>query len=98
MKITKIISRINVLGKLWYGQIAATTYPLNSFQIESIRTYRDGAFISRDAVEKWLIRNSGDFQEIIDFSVTIGDGEFDSSWEKEESEWMFCDYMYGDNE
>lgn len=98
MKIYSIISQVEVIGYIWMPRvICATIYKLSSYDIENIVTtakHLGTDFITREAVEQWLIRNSGDFSEVVDFSVTIGDGDFNSTWEKEESEYTFIDCMY----
>lgn len=110
MKIAKIISQVEVVGILQYGFRGATTYTLNSFDIASIKSFTDDNTITRDAVCQWIKRRWSDLQKIEDFSVTIGDGEFDedvaggcparfiirSTWQREESEQVFYDCVYGD--
>ncbi len=93
MRITQIISQIEVIGHIWQpGITAAMTYRLTSHDIENIR--KDDGTIDRDAVERWLDSHSGDFKSIIDFTCTIGDGDFDSGWSNEESEYTFADCFY----
>lgn len=74
--------------------LGATTYNLSGYDIENMRD--DDGTITRDSVESWLDSHSGDFSSIVDFSVTIGDNEFDSSWQSEESEMHFNDCMFTD--
>ena len=97
MKVVTIVSEIRVLGSLWIGGIAATNYRLTSFQLEDILDYCDGKY-NRNGVEQWLLGNSGDFQDVIDFAITIGDNEFDSDWEKNDSEDKYIDCMFPDSE
>lgn len=90
MKVCYVISEVKVLGYIWMPEvIAATTYGISDRDIESIRSSSPDYKIHRDAVQRWLRKRAGDFSQIIDFSVTIGDGEFDSDWEQEDSETTF---------
>ena len=85
MRSCRIISQVDVVGRLWMGGQAAYTYPLSKHDIENIRERGNGN-ITRDAVSDWLDSHSGDFQSIKDFRVTIGDGEFDSDFATPEGE------------
>jgi len=97
MRQTTIISKVDVIGHIWMPSApAAYTYTLTAYDVDNIRAYGDG-HLTRDAVEHWLSLNSGDFQSVEDFSVTIGDGEFDSPWSSEDNEFTFLDCMYGDD-
>ena len=100
MKVARIISEIKVIGNLWMpGAVGIITYPLGKRDIENIKGYSKSysteeiqpGTITREGVEQWLVRHAGDFQSIIDFSATIGDGEFDCDWEKDDSFDIFCD-------
>lgn len=95
MKVIKIVSQVEVIGILQFGFRGATTYTLNSFDIASIKSFTDDGVITRNAVYQWIKRRWSDLQKIEDFSVTIGDGEFDSGWQHEKSEQVFCNCMYG---
>jgi len=93
MKVCRLISEVDVIGRGWYGQKCCTTYPLREYDVENIRGHGDGK-ITREAVESWLTCNAGDFQAIDDFRVTIGDGVLDSDFQHEESEIDYNDIMY----
>lgn len=70
----------------------AYTYRLEPRDVESIRERSaDGATIDRGGVEKWLALHTGDFQEILDFRATIGDGEFDCDFASEDGTLAYCD-------
>ena len=102
----KRISQVDVVGTIWMPAItAATTYTLSDYDIGNIRARSQGADVgpvdsgpvTREGVEEWLSRNSGDFQSVEDFRVTIStaDGyDFDSDFEDEESELTFNDCMF----
>ena len=99
MRVTRLISEVNVVGRIWTGQEAAYTYPLSAYDIENIVNNGDGA-ITRDAVQSWLDCHAGDFQSIKDFQVTISTPEgndFDSGWETEEGELLYSDCMFGES-
>jgi len=100
MKYTVLKSNIRVIGKIWMpSATCAKDYDLSDYDIENIigeAEFRETE-INRDAVEYWLMLNSGDFQSIEDFSANIElpDGvTFISDWRKEESECTYCDCMY----
>ena len=98
MKVSTIINQVQVIGHIWMpNATAAHTYTLSAYDVENIRACGDGR-LSRDAVETWLAMNAGDFQSIEDFSVTIGDGDFDSPWSSEDNEMTFFDCTYGDED
>ena len=89
------VNEIQVLGTLWIGGTAAITYKLRSYDIKNMTNYPD-AGLTRDNVEGWLDSHAGDFQGIIDFRADIGPWE--SDWEKEDSEILWHDCMYGEEE
>ena len=70
------------------------SYPVNSYDIEYLRD--DGGAITRDSVEDWLTTHSGDFQQILDFTASIEDGDttVDIEWADEEAELTYLDCMY----
>jgi hypothetical protein len=76
---------VNVVGKVWMGGKAATTYQLSDQDLESI-----GEF-TRDKVEGWLKTHAGDFQQIDDFEAFCGSEEI--QWENEENEGV-CSSRY----
>ena len=81
---TVIVKQVEVIGHIWQPcGICAMTYSLRDYDIENIRAYGADE-LTRDAVEKWLAVNAGDFQSIGDFHADID--EFDSPWASEESE------------
>ena len=67
------VNEIRVIGQIWwpYGLVCANTYPLDSYDIKDIEEYGDGE-ITREAAERWLLTNSGDFSSIDDIQVHIG--------------------------
>lgn len=90
-------SYIDVIGTIWMpSTTCAMQYPLASYDIENCRD-EDGN-ITRESVEQWLCRHSGDFQSVDDFSASIEDGDetIDIAWADEESELTYGDCMFGD--
>lgn len=81
------VREIEVIGRGWYGQKMAYSYPLTTHDVEQIGE------LTRESVSDWLDSNSGDFQSIEDFHADIA--EFDSPWVKDESEFEYSDMMYG---
>ena len=96
---TVVMSQVRFIGHLWSGGVAATdvTFPHGHL----------GEW-NRTAVLKWLrhgkkdgseLTPSGDFQDIIDFECDFSEGEgpaakdWESSWEKEDSESIYLDCM-----
>lgn len=95
MRVSHIVSQVDVVGILWVPMVlAATTYSLRQHDIDNIRGYDDDGKLTREAVEQWLMGHSGDFSRVVDFHVTIGDGELDSPFQNKESERMFYDLVY----
>ena len=107
----KRVSQVDVVGKIWMpATTAATSYTLSDYDIGNIRALSQDADIgpvhagpiTREGVEQWLTMNSGDFQSVDDFRVTIStaDGyDFDSDFEDEEAELTFNDCMFpGDDD
>lgn len=74
---------VQILGRIWMPPVvAAMERQLSSYDVENI-----GKF-TRENVREWLIRNAGDFQEILDFRATVGD-----QWIEWEHEHSGTDYM-----
>jgi hypothetical protein len=96
VRITKVVSVIDVVGYIWMPSnvLCAMTYTLSDYDVGNIRAYGDGQ-LTRAAVEHWLGLNSGDFSEVVDFRVDIGDGDLVSDFTSEESEFAYLDAMYG---
>ncbi len=83
---------VQVLGIIWMpATTAATEYPLSSTDVENIREYGEGE-LTREAIADWLTTHSGDFQNVTDFSASIGDQEW--PWEQEDSEFQYNDCMF----
>lgn len=100
MRYTVRVSYVDVIGPIWMPTTtAAMRYTLDRFAIENIRAYGDGT-ITREAVDEWLSCHSGDFQSIADFSASIEDGDdtLDFEWSDPDSELVYMDSMYGDEE
>ena len=98
MRVVTIVSEVRIIGYGWYGQKIAMVDRLSSQELKQILDYCGGKY-SREGVEQWLSLHSGDFQNIVDFAITIGDNEFDSDWTDEESEYssFFDEYELENN-
>lgn len=102
MKYTVIQSIIKILGVNWYGQTCAMLKELNSYDVGNLEDSGLGGELSneqkRDVVEGWLVKNSGDFQTILDFEadIELGDGcNVTVDWLNEDSEWEYMEYTGG---
>lgn len=80
------IARVDVVGKGWYGQTMATTYNLRDYDLENVDAF------TREAFDRWLLTNAGDFQVITDFRVNVGNKEI--PFASEEGELLFNDCMF----
>jgi hypothetical protein len=99
MKYTIRKSLINVLGQLWMPSVAgALVIEASTHDVENMRD--DEGKITRESVGLWLDSHAGDFSGVIDFSVSIEDGEatIDIPFSSEENEMTFGDCMYGSEE
>lgn len=89
-------SVIQLIGHIWMpAAVCAQEKELTSYDLGNIE-----APITRDTVEHWLMLNSGDFQDIIDFraSLEVGPATVEIPWAKEESALTFNDCLYGSEE
>jgi len=89
------VAEIQVVGKGWYGQTMAYVYPLSQYHQDNIRAQAeyDGVdAFSRQAFDRWLTTNAGDFQAITDFRAIVGNEEI--PWQSEENELLFNDCMF----
>lgn len=89
-------SYVYILGTLWMPGITASMIKeLDTYDVGNIKEHGAG-IVNREAVERWLLTHSGDFQNVIDFSASIEDGEntIDIPWSKEENEFEFNDTQY----
>ena len=92
MRYTVRKSIIQVVGTIWIPAITcAQEKVLSGYDLENIERP-----ITRGTVEHWLMLNSGDFQNVQDFSANLEiDGEtVEFPWENEESEFTYSDCMY----
>jgi len=70
MRYTTIENFIDVIGRIWLPPIVcALRKVLTARDVEDLRD--ENGNITRESVAEWLTTNTGDFQEIIDFSVDI---------------------------
>lgn len=83
---------VQMIGPIWMPAVtSAMEKPLDARDVETIRGYGNGE-INREAVERWVCFNSGDFQWVEDFRASIG--ELEIPWKNEESEFTYSDIMY----
>lgn len=84
-------SEVYVLGRLWwpYGVVAAQTKLLDAYDLRNLPG-ADGR-VTRTSLAQWLMCNSGDFSEVVDFaaSLEIGDATVIISWNNPESDLQF---------
>lgn len=100
MRYTIVTSKVQVIGEAWLPSITcAMEYTLGGYELENIRAYGDGE-ITREAVEHWLSLNAGDFQSVADFRTDISFDDVDIvfEWKNEESECIYNDCMFGDED
>ena len=92
MKFTTERNWIDVVGGIWmpYGAKCAQTRNLSAYDMENIGKP------TRKNVSDWIDKNFGDFSSIDDFHAVIGEKEL--KWKKEESEMLFNDCMFGNEE
>lgn len=78
---------VEVYGRIWMPTVpCAQRIELRDYDLENIEKF------SRAAFEDWLGSHAGDFSEIIDFHVVVGDREI--AWKSEENELNYGDCMY----
>jgi hypothetical protein len=77
------------------GVTSAYEYTLDAYALKNLLP-DDGSEPTRDDVEEWLTKNSGDFQSIDDFcaSISIGKRNYEFPWANEESELTYNDCMF----
>lgn len=105
MKYTVIKSIIRIVGLGWYGQTCAMEKELNSYDVANLEDSGLCEKLSkeqkREVIEVWLVKNTGDFQKILDFEADI---ELDLErsvrvdWLNIDSEHEYQDAMYGDED
>lgn len=88
MRYTVTKQRLNILGKIWDGSVAAQVRDLSTYDLNNIGNPRD-----RDQVEHWICLNCGDFSEIIDFAADfhLGDEHVIHEWADPDNEFLFSD-------
>lgn len=98
MKVSHIVSRVDLVGDIWQPGVGkcAQSYALSGYDVENMRE-EDGT-ITRESVRRWIDTHTGDFSSVDDFAVTIGDGEFDSDWHDVESEIVYGQAMWGEED
>jgi hypothetical protein len=87
---------IEVIGYIWQPGVGlcAQRRELSPYDLNNIGDLRD-----RSAVERWIVRNFGDFQQVTDFRAdfTTGPDNRDSivhDWQDEESDVTYNDAMF----
>ena len=102
MKYTVITSLIRMVGLGWYGQTCAMDKELNLYDVANLEASGLCEELSqeqkREVIEGWLVKNSGDFQKILDFEadIELGDGcNVKVDWDDEEYYSEYLDCVYG---
>ncbi len=103
MKYTVTRSVVDVIGYIWQPGVGqcAMTYELTRSDVDNARDLPTrGRKITRESLECWLDCHAGDFSEVTDFRASVEvDGEtVEIEWADEESELVFNDCMYGEEE
>jgi hypothetical protein len=92
MRYTVEKCQIDLIGPIWapFGLVCALEKTLTSHDLENVGEW------TRDNVEHWLSLHSGDFQHVQDFRADFSRKGKDwvSEWAEEESEFLFSDAMY----
>jgi len=87
------ISYVEVLGRIWRPPIkVGQTYELSDYDLENV-----GEF-TREAFAHWLATHAGDFEQVIDFHVGVGNSEIPWHSEDNESEFYQCMYLVAEFE
>ena len=94
MKYTVRKSVIYVVGKIWMPAITCSQQiTVNAYDVGHLR---DGSGkITRESVEQWLDKHTGDFRSVQDFSASIEDGDItiDIPWASEDGEMAYLDTL-----
>lgn len=96
MRYTVVVSKVQVIGKIWMPPVlSAMEYTVSNSDIENMKDEKTGD-ISRSAVERWVMLHTGDFQSIEDWraELEVGDETLIWDWEKEDSEMKYNDCMF----
>lgn len=95
MKVTRIITRVDVLGRIWWpaGGLCAMSYEPRADDLRD-----ESGAVTRDSIQRWIDTNTGDFSEVVDWRATVGDGDFDSDFTDEDNEMTFNDCMFPNEE
>ena len=88
---------VNLIGSIWwpYGAICAMDYSMSAEDVAEVLSESDGTTF-REAVEDWLGTRTGDFSSIVDFRADLPGCEV--PWLSEESEGVYDNCMYGEEE
>jgi hypothetical protein len=75
------------------GAVCSLRKTLTDYDLRNMTD--DDGHITRESVERWVMLNSGDFSEIIDWSgsLEVGDQTIEFPWEHEESEEQYADTL-----
>ncbi len=87
---TVVTRDVHVVGKGWYGHGITYTYSIPKDVVDEMGE------LTREKIQDWLDRNSGDFQQVDDFYASID--EWESPWQDEESEGYFFRMTEGEND
>ena len=102
MKYTVIKSLIRIVGLGWYGQTCAMDKELDGYDVGNLEDSGLCEELSQDekreVIEGWLVKNSGDFQKILDFEadIELGDGSnVEVHWDDDVNYCEYLDCVYG---
>ena len=102
MKYTEIKSIIRIVGLGWYGQTCGMDKELNGYDVANLEASGLCEELSQDekreVIEGWLVKNSGDFQKILDFEadIELGDGSnVKVDWDDDTYYYEYLDCVYG---
>lgn len=102
MKYTEIKSIIRIVGLGWYGQTCGMDKELNGYDVANLEASglceEQSQEQQREVIEGWLVKNSGDFQQILDFEadIELGDGSnVKVDWDDDVNYSEYLDCVYG---
>jgi hypothetical protein len=93
-----IKSIIQIIGTSWIGQGIALERELKPQELESLRD--EAGEITRTSIDRWLRSNACDFCRVTDWraELEIGDQTIELGWQQDESEAIFCESQYQEND
>lgn len=82
-----------IVGRIWQPGYTCSQVLHPDMRDESLRD--DDGQITRDSIQWWLAAHAGDFQEVIDFSASIENGEntIEIPWGSDDGECAYLDTL-----